>query len=472
MTPSLRPYQLQADNEIRQSAREGCRRILFVGVTAFGKTNLFCQMALRSYGKRRSMWILVHRRSLADNTLATMAKWGVPCGRFDADSPFDGQLIQVVMKDTLATRLKKGWRPPAPPDTLIMDEADLVESVTWQAPIAAFPDAFVVGFTGTPQRLDGRGLGNTFHRLILGPSPRWMMDNGFIARPRYMPFALGEQVDIQGLTTNEEIAAAVEAKPRMVGDTVSHYLKHGRGMAFLGSAITIEQAERFNAAWNEAGIKSAVIHSKLTEKVQDELFNAIRNRQIDGAWSVDMMGRGVDLPVVKYLACARPTHSLAWWLQWLGRAIRVDGETRPIIADHVGNLWRHGTVEMDREWSLEGMSKNLREKELLTAVCQCPNCFAMFEKAPVCPECGHEMTTQERELRQKKGGLSEVEAAEIERLAMEAKRKRMDQGAAKTEGELVRLFMARDGMPRFKALARARHVIKGRKEKSQVIEIQ
>jgi DNA repair protein RadD len=419
--PTLRPYQSANAAEIRQAASEGCKRVLFVGVTAYGKTNLFCSFAKQSHGKGRSLWVLTHRRSLRLNTLATMAAWGVPCGSFDADGGHDGQLIQVVMKDTLAARLKKGWRPPAPPDVLIMDEADLVESGTWQAAIHAFPAAFVLGFTGTPERLDGRGLGNTFERMILGPSPRWMMDSGFIARPRYMPQALGEMVNIRGKVTVEAIAEAVEAaKPRIVGDTVAHYLLHGRGLPFLGSAINITHAERFNAAWREAGVRSEVIHSGLSETAQDVLFERLRARDIDGLWSVDMMGRGVDVPSVKYLCCARPTHSLAWWLQWLGRAIRIDGQTRPVIADHVGNLWRHGTVEMGREWTLEGVSKRKREKELLAAVCQCPSCFVMFEKAACCPECGHEMERRERELKGKRGSLNELTAKEIEEVAQAA----------------------------------------------------
>ncbi len=437
--PTLRPYQQDAANAIRQAAADGCRRVLFVGVTAFGKTNLFSHLAGEALRKRRSTWCLVHRWTLFDNTSATLTSWGVPHGLFDADHPHDGQPVQVVMKDTLAARLKKGWRPTIQPDVLIMDEADLVESSTWQAAIQAFPDAFVLGFTGTPERADGKGLGNTFQKMILGPSPRWMMDNGFIARPRYMPFALGEQVGIQGMTTNEEIAAALEdAKPRIVGDTVSHYLTHGKGLPFLGSAINIAHCERFVEAWQKEGIKCEVIHSELPDRLQAALFSDLKNKVIKGLWSVDMMGRGVDVPSIKYLCCARPTNSLPWWLQLLGRTIRVDGNVRPIVADHVGNLWRHGTVEMHREYSLEGKTRKERQKELEAALTQCPACFSFHERTTTrcCPECGHVPDAKERKLVARKGELKELEAAEIEAVA---RQKREEQGKAKSLDDLIAL---------------------------------
>jgi superfamily II DNA or RNA helicase len=284
--------------------------------------------------------------------------------------------------------------------------------------------------------------------MILGPTPAWMMDNGFIARPRYLPHDLGQQMDIRGLRTDRELAAAVDAKPAMVGDTVKHYQLHGNGLPFLGSAINISQAERFATAWNEAGIPCAVIHSGLPDREQDRLFAALKSKEIRGLWSVDMMGRGVDVPSVKYLVCCRPTHSLAWWLQWLGRAIRIDGDIRPIIADHVGNLFRHGTVEMEREWSLDGVSRKKREKEVLTSVRQCVKCFVMFAAGPsCCPSCGHVPEINERTLKERKGTLKELSAKEIEEQARLAK-------ARKAKASLIRQGFARKVRNPFQFAAR------------------
>ena len=470
MRPVLRPYQEEAGDKIRQAVRDGFKRILFVGVTSFGKTNLFSSLALRAFEKGNSAWILTHRWTLFENTLETLARWHVPSGAFDANRPHDGQLIQVVMKDTLAARLKKGWRPARAPDVLIMDEADLAGTATWQEAVKAFSDAIVIGFTGTPWDGKGQGLGQWFQTLIQGPSPDWMMEQGFIARPRYMASSYGETVNIRGLTSEEEIAQAVEQqKPQMVGDAVAHYLKHGQELPFLCSAVNIAAAERFAAAWTKEGVRCEVIHSNLTDRLQQAIFSDMKRKVIRGLSSVDMISRGVDLPSVKYLACCRPTHSLRWWLQWLGRCVRKDGDTVPIVADHVGNLWRHGTVEMPRRLTLENVSRKEREKEKLEAVCQCANCFVFLPKfTGPCPRCGFLAPVQSRKLKKVKGSLKELSAKEID-AAVLASQARKEQGMAKTEGELVAQFMAR-GSSRQKAVYRARIILRARRIKSAITQ--
>ena len=147
----------------------------------------------------------------------------------------------------------------------------------------------------------------------------------------------------------------------------------------------------------------------------------------------------------------------------MGRAIRVDGDVRPIIADHVGNLWRHGTVEMEREWTLEGVSRKKREKELLEAVAQCAKCFTFYEKRgnDCCPECGHTQVPQSRELKAKTGGLKEATPEEIAEIAAMRARKR-EQGQSQSFDELVKIGKSR-GVKN--AEGWANHVIKAREEK-------
>lgn len=468
MLPELRPYQNRGATAIRQAFAASRDPVLFVGVTSYGKTMLFASLCHRGHSKNTSIWVLVNQTELHRNTRETFReKWNIPHGSIAPGIQHDGQPIQVCMIPTLANRLKSGWRPTRPPEVLIFDEADLIRSDSWQSAIKAFPGALILGFTGTPIEGDGSGLGHTFKRLILGPSPAWMMEQGYIARPRYMPFAYGEQVKLKGYESDVEIAAELAAqKPSIVGDTVAHYLRHGQGLTFLGAAINIANAERMAAAWQAEGIRCEVLHSNLPQKQQDAIFRDLHSGAIRGAWNVEKIGRGVDVPRIKYLCDAAPCHTLRKILQRWGRVIRPYEGIRPIIACHVGNLWRHGTVEMAREWSLETVPKSQREKELLAAVSQCPQCFVTFAKAAVCPECGHELSVTEREIRQKKGALTEVEAAEIERLAAEAMAKRRAQGQAKTEAELVREFMAR-GSSRQKAIYRARMVLKGRRKKAQ-----
>ena len=49
-----------------------------------------------------------------------------------------------------------------PFDLLIPDEAHHAVAESWRTTLGAMPRAFVLGVTATPERLDGRGLGDAF----------------------------------------------------------------------------------------------------------------------------------------------------------------------------------------------------------------------------------------------------------------------------------------------------------------------
>jgi DNA repair protein RadD len=52
---------------------------------------------------------------------------------------------------------------------LIIDEAHHATAASYRAIINAYPDAVLIGFTATPCRGDGRGLGGIFEVLVEGP---------------------------------------------------------------------------------------------------------------------------------------------------------------------------------------------------------------------------------------------------------------------------------------------------------------
>jgi superfamily II DNA or RNA helicase len=484
----LRPYQLDAENAIRRAFSAGFRRPLFVGPTGMGKTNLFSSMTLGARAKGNSVWILVHRVELADNTGRTLSRWGVDFGTIAAGVEYDGNPVQVVAVATLAGRIRRGWIPPHPPEILIVDEADLAAAETWQVIFRAFPSARVVGFTATPQRRDGKGLGDSFDTLVPGPSPAWLMDNGFLARPTYWGVPLDELPDLAGVGKSGgdfdqgELRQAMERKPVITGNVLTHYVKRGAGAPFIGFAVSISEAERFAREFTAGGIPCAAIHGDANRLKRGErtdldpttrhgMKNALERGRIRGLWSVDIFGRGVDIPAVKCGIDCAPTTSLPKHLQRIGRTVRVDDSFPCNWIDCVGNLMREGLgpLEMDRELTLEGIKRKPKEAESLQSVTQCPACFRMYLPAPCCPGCGHVPAVIERKVKTVAGSLKLLTAKEIESAQMEAKRKRMDQGQAKTEGELVRQFMAQ-GSSRGKSTIRARIILKARRDKAQTVD--
>ena len=484
MSLALRDYQTDLVESVRTELRAGLRRLCIVSPTRSGKTQVFSYMAGRATGR---VWIVVHRRELANQTSKTLAAWGVPHGIISPGRKYDGQRVQVCFVDTLSGRIKSGADPIHAPDVLIVDECDLAEAATWQRVIQKYSEAILLGFTATPQRLDGKGLGNTYQKLVMGPSVPFLMDAGHLARPVY--YGVPSVPDLSGLSKERgdfnraELAAAVEDSPVLTGDIVEHYHRIAPGTRYVGFAVSIRHAERLAEDFTRAGYPSAAISSKSNDR--DELTARLRSGSLTGLWTVDIFGRGVDVPAIETGILARPTMSLALHLQQVGRVLRpAEGKTARII-DHAGNLQRHGSAEFQRQWSLDCVPKGHREAEALMALTQCGSCHAHFKTAAVCPYCGATCRTVERKVKEIDGWLTIVSQKEIDaeikakqdaekkeekekkdalERAREAKAKaeRMAQGACKTEGELVALFI-KQGSKKRMALIRAKYVLNGRK---------
>ena len=86
--------------------------------------------------------------------------------------------------------------------------------------------------------------------------------------------------------------------------------------------------------------------------------------EIEVLVSVDLFSEGFDCPDVEFIQLARPTLSLAKYMQMVGRGLRVaEGKEYCVILDNVGLYKRFGLPSVDRDWqsmfegrtSLEGI---------------------------------------------------------------------------------------------------------------------
>jgi superfamily II DNA or RNA helicase len=145
-----------------------------------------------------------------------------------------------------------------------------------------------------------------------------------------------------------------------------------------------------------------------------------------------LIGEGVDVPSVGGCILLRPTASVGLHLQMIGRCLRPSGSKVAVVLDHVGNCLRLGHHLEPREWTLEGLKKQDREKAPSVKVC--PKCYAaMASQARVCGECGHAFAAEVRELEQVDGELVE----------MAARQRKREQGTAQSLDDLRQLAQQR-----------------------------
>jgi len=318
-------------------------------------------------------------------------------------------LVTIASVQTLVRRLDT---VPAP-DLVFVDEAHHAVAGSWGRVLSAWPRAFIIGLTATPERLDGRGLGDVFERIITGPSTADLIRDGFLSP--FRAFAPGAP-DLSGVKTalgefdRDGIDEAMN-RPSITGDIVSTYGRLAEGKRAIAFASSIEHSRNIVAAFNDAGVPAAHVDGGTPKGERREALAAFAAGSVRVLSNVDLFGEGFDLPAVEVVILARPTRSLSLHLQQIGRALRpAAGKDAALILDHAGNLARHGLPDEPRVWSLDAKARRGREKSASrTTVRRCPRCFSTFHAASrVCPECGFRIAPEPRSIEKRVGELREI----------------------------------------------------------------
>lgn len=429
----LRPYQDKLDADIDRALAAGARNILAVSPTGGGKTVNMAKRTTKHVGMSVN---IAHRHELVTQMSLTNARNGIrhriignedvarACVRIHMDeigrSFIDPQArCTVAGVDTLVRR-KEPWFDQV---TLWQtDEAHhLLKENKWGKAVALFPNATGIGWTATPTRADGCGLGRhsdgVMDALVCGPSPRDLIRMGYLTDYKLLCPPTDLKLDDIPLAAGGDFSPVklreATHKSRIVGDIVSHYLRHACGKLGITFAVDIEEAEKIAMSYRAAGVRAEVITGETPDTLRFAIMRRFRNRELDQIVSVDILGEGVDIPAVEVVSMGRATNSYALYSQQFGRALRLligaeiaehwhtytDEQRRAYIAssakpfalilDHVGNWERHGLPDRPQEWSLDGRVRGARTGLGAAALRVCTNCTTAFERFRVrCPECG------------------------------------------------------------------------------------
>jgi len=317
----LRPYQIEAVFGLRQCYASGNRAVLLQLATAAEKTIIFGAITHSAWSGGRRVLIVVHRRELVQQT----------CGK----------------------------------------------ARTWQALLAAYPRARVLGTSATPARLDGKGLGShcggCFDAICCGPPITELIRDGYLSRARY--FIPQLQADLTGVRVRAEedyvaadLAGRVDRKA-ITGDAVAKYGELAEHRPAIAFCATVAHAEHVAEQFREAGYRAASVDGKTGRKDRDRLIAGLGNGEIEVLTSCDLISEGLDVPALGAVILLRPTKSLALHLQQIGRGMRpAPGKDALIVLDHLGNIRRHGRPDFERTWTLDGIDKPIGAAPLRTSV--------------------------------------------------------------------------------------------------------
>lgn len=412
---TLRPYQETGIEEVRQLIREGKRRIIYVLPTGGGKSVFVSAIAKGVREKQKRGMMMAHRQELIDQLGNALSDFNVYHAVLSAEHRRDYQhraMKHDMLLGSVQTIARRTHKINAP-DFIFVDECHhAIRGGLYARIIEAYPNAIVLGLTASPARTDGRGLGEMFDGMVVGPSVEELTAMGYLVPAEVWGTPIIP--DLSGVKTRagdyaaDQLADAMD-KPRLTGDAVSHYRKIADGKAAVAFCCSVKHAHSVAAQFCEAGYRFVAVDGEMDKRERRQAIDDLRTGKIHGITSAEVISEGVDVPRIEAVILLRPTQSLIVAIQQIGRGLRpYPGKDKCIVLDHAGVVARHGLPDEPREWSLEGV-QGRKKGDKPPAVRTCPECFAAYRPQPQCPQCGFVHKVEGRKVEQVEGELVKID---------------------------------------------------------------
>jgi len=373
------------------------KKVLVVSPGGSGKTVMISLMAHKAVRARKRVLVVSHRREIITQTYAHLKRLGVRetdigviRGEVRPDLVRPDARVQVA---SIAALLARGSRPAA--DLVIVDECHHALAPGYARVLRHYRRAQHVGFTATPHRLDGRGLGDFYDEMIIAAQPSELIkqhmllaspiifkgEDAFVPDLKAVRVARGDYVlaDLEGAVM----------KKALIGYVPKHYLLKAKGRKAIGFAVSIAHSQRLTARCIAAGIRAVHIDGLMPVREQEQILRDFRAGKHDILFCCMVLAEGLDIPECDAVILARPTKSLALYLQQTARAMRRHGNIKPIILDHCMHWKPFADPDADRPWALRTGKAN-ESVTLAGTMKGCPHCHRVHSaKDSACPGCGY-----------------------------------------------------------------------------------
>ena len=363
-------YQEDMKERIEKALRLH-RSVMAQMPTGTGKTYLLTAVidSFVSNNPMEKVWIVAHRRELVSQIDETVRK-------FHSYSASNTSTLLSSVKAVSIQWLSKHYDEiEEEPGMIVIDEAHHALAKTYKEMWERFPKAKFLGLTATPCRLNGKGFTDLFDVLVQSWDVPEFISKGRLATYDFVSIKSDgvtqrlidslQKRGADGDYQNKEMDMLLNKKPSIerLYRSLEEFGKDRKGIVY---AINISHAQKITKLYQENGVKAIAIDSKTpaTERQQD--IEAFKKGDIQVLVNVDIFSEGFDCPDVEFVQLARPTLSLAKYLQMVGRGLRVaKGKKNCVIIDNVGLYRVFGLPSQVWNWkaTFEGKLKYGRKKE-------------------------------------------------------------------------------------------------------------
>ena len=368
----IKLYDYQEDMKGRVEGELRLHRSVMAQMpTGTGKTYLLTAVidSFVSNNPMEKVWIVAHRRELVSQIDETVRK----SHSYSASNT--SSLLSSVKAMSIQWLMRHYDEIEEEPGMIVIDEAHHALAKTYKEMWERFPKAKFLGLTATPCRLNGKGFTDLFDVLVQSWSVPEFISKGRLATYDFvsiksdgMTQRLIDSLQKRGADgdyQNKEMDMLLNKKPTIerLYQSLEEFGKDRKGIVY---AINISHAQKITKLYQENGVKAIAIDSKTpaTERQQD--IEAFKKGDIQVLVNVDIFSEGFDCPDVEFVQLARPTLSLAKYLQMVGRGLRVaKGKKNCVIIDNVGLYRVFGLPSQVWNWNamFEGKLKVGKRKE-------------------------------------------------------------------------------------------------------------
>ena len=358
----LRDYQSDICSRV-SDAFDKHRSVMVQMPTGTGKTMVLAELVKRLMMKDEGLKILIvaHRRELIEQIKATIKRMKM-----------DSRNITVESIQTISRRIATIEFAPS---LVVIDEAHHALAKTYKMMWETWPDVKFLGLTATPCRLNGKGFTDLFDVLVQSwdiPTfikEKWLSTYDFVSikadsRTQQLISSLKKR-GADGDYQVKEMDAVLNKRPSIerLYNCVMGYAHNRKGFVY---AININHARSIAEYYQSQGVHAVAIDSHTPVKERERIISSFRSGGLQVLVNVDIFSEGFDCPDVEFIQLARPTLSLAKYLQMVGRGLRPSkGKKNCMIIDNVGLYRVFGLPSQIWDWksAFEGRMK-MRDERL------------------------------------------------------------------------------------------------------------
>ncbi len=391
----LRPYQQNALDRIRDSFRADKKNVMVCSPTGSGKGVMLSSIINSAAAKGSKVLFLVHRTEILFQVSDYMDHFDIRHGIIKAGEIYDPRHnVDLASVQTMVRRIKH--KDFGHYDMIVVDEAHHATAATYVEIIKKYAPKLLIGFSATPCRKSGMGLGTMFNSLIIVATMADLVEQGYLVPIRYFaPFEPDlKGVKITGGDYNEKQLNMAMMQGAITADIVEKWKQLGEDRQTVCFTTTVAHSIAVCEKFQTEGIAAEHVDGTTDPEERKSILKRYAKGEFKILCNCAVFTEGVDIPSISCVIMARPTKSIVMYLQCVGRGMRLaDGKIDMILLDMAGVYWDHGPIDEITNWTLSetikiASEKNEQRKERNSRPIKCLSCNHVYTGQLKCPHCG------------------------------------------------------------------------------------